>query len=107
MTLTTEQDLPLHLTIDEVATHFLRCARSKAFAFVSDDDEGFPLPVAVVGRQRLWHRDEVIAWREANRPTTRNPRAGAHAVRVQPVAISPSEAPAATVDLLAGFTEAA
>lgn len=107
MTLTTEQDLPIHLTLNEVAKHFLRCSRSKAFVFVSDDDEGFPPPVAVVGRNRLWHRDEVIAWRDCNRPTTRNPRVGTQGVRVQPVASSLAETPAADVDLLSGFTEAA
>lgn len=31
--------------------------------------EGFPAPVAVLSRGRVWERADVLAWMEANRPS--------------------------------------
>lgn len=65
--------LPHHLTIDDLREQVFRCGRSKMYELLGDEDLNIPGPVLIIGRDRLWSRDEVLDWVACHRPAEHNP----------------------------------
>lgn len=101
--------LPFHLTINELSEQIFRWSRSKMYELLADADHGFPGPVLIAGRNRLWSRDEVLAWVANNRPAHPNPRRAVVVERTRGRAIGSACGQhdghaAVRAGLLAGFT---
>ena len=48
------------VTIEEVADFF---KVKKAMAYIHTRKEGFPEPIAEIGRRKFWDKNEVLNWR--------------------------------------------